>query len=173
MSWDKVQCPLKLGSLGFIIWKFWGGLWEFVGCGLKELTLTDHGLVSLSTYLLRLGHCLTRLWCLLWGMDNLLIFWTDMWLEGTNITELVPYLFKAMPKRIPKKQNRTPNPPQSRLGVGYFVGGGGLTAQFLVQFLQVWDLVEGVVLLQEVPDQHQWKLTQSGCYTSKSWKKST
>jgi hypothetical protein len=45
--------------------------------------------------------------------------------------------------------------------------GGAITVQLLAEFLQIWDLVEEVVL-KEGSGQHGWKFSQSGCYTSKS-----
>ena len=43
-----------------------------------------------------------------------------------------------------------------------------LTVQVLEDYFNIWDLVVGVALQQEVPDQFRWTLTQSGTYTSKS-----
>jgi hypothetical protein len=38
----------------------------------------------------------------------------------------------------------------------------------LIEYLQLWDMVDGMVLQQQVLDQFTWKLTKSGLYTSKS-----
>ncbi|GJN25462.1 hypothetical protein PR202_gb13291 [Eleusine coracana subsp. coracana] len=43
-----------------------------------------------------------------------------------------------------------------------------LTVQILIEYLQVWYLVENVILQQGVQDQHVWHFTQSGIYSSKS-----
>ena len=43
-----------------------------------------------------------------------------------------------------------------------------LIVQVLAKYLQLWDLVDGLVLLQGVPDQCGWKFTQPGSYSSKS-----
>ncbi|WVZ56128.1 hypothetical protein U9M48_006704 [Paspalum notatum var. saurae] len=45
---------------------------------------------------------------------------------------------------------------------------GALTVQVLVEYLAIWDLVDGLELRADVPDQHHWKLSSSGCYSSKS-----
>jgi hypothetical protein len=45
---------------------------------------------------------------------------------------------------------------------------GALTVQVLVEYLHIWNMVEGVVLRQDVVDQYKWKLTQHGLYSSKS-----
>jgi hypothetical protein len=45
---------------------------------------------------------------------------------------------------------------------------GALTVQVLVEYLQIWEMVDGVVLRQNVADQYKWELTQHGSYSSKS-----
>jgi hypothetical protein len=45
---------------------------------------------------------------------------------------------------------------------------GGLTVEVLLEYLRIWDLVGGVILHEDVPDQYNWKLTQHESYTSKS-----
>jgi len=48
------------------------------------------------------------------------------------------------------------------------ISEGRHSVQLLVDYLYIWDLMEGVALNQDVPDQVRWKLTQSGVYSSKS-----
>jgi hypothetical protein len=45
---------------------------------------------------------------------------------------------------------------------------GAHSIQLLVDYFYIWDLMEGVILTQDVPDQVRWKLTQSGVYSNKS-----
>jgi len=45
---------------------------------------------------------------------------------------------------------------------------GVFTVQVLAEYLQIRDLVDVLVLQQDVPDQHRWKLSSSGSYSSKS-----
>lgn len=45
---------------------------------------------------------------------------------------------------------------------------GSLFVQVLVEYLQLWDLVDGLILQQDVPDQHTLKFSETGNYTSKS-----
>ena len=45
---------------------------------------------------------------------------------------------------------------------------GVFTVQVLAEYLQIRDLVDVLVLQQDVPDQHRWKLSSSSSYSSKS-----
>jgi len=44
---------------------------------------------------------------------------------------------------------------------------GVLTVQVLAEYLQIWDLVEVLVLQQDIPDQYRLKLSSTGSYSSK------
>lgn len=55
---------------------------------------------------------------------------------------------------------------QNRRWVHYIKGI--LTVDVLTDYLLIWDMVDGLVLHQNVPDQYKWKLTQNGYYSSKS-----
>lgn len=92
-------------------------------------------------------------------------FRTDRWLQGKTIAEIAPHLFGIIPKRITK----------TRIVAQALVNWtwvkditGALKVQIISEYLQVWDLVEGLNLQQGVQDQHTWHLTQSGVYSSKS-----
>jgi hypothetical protein len=45
---------------------------------------------------------------------------------------------------------------------------GARTVEVLLEFLQIWDMVDGFILQPEIPDRYKWKLTQDGSYSSKS-----
>jgi len=45
---------------------------------------------------------------------------------------------------------------------------GALTVEVLVEYLQIWDLVDDFNLHPDIPNHHQWWLTGSGSYSSKS-----
>jgi hypothetical protein len=45
---------------------------------------------------------------------------------------------------------------------------GALTIQILIEYQQIWDLVDDLVLQPEVDDHHRCHFTQSGIYTAKS-----
>ena len=43
---------------------------------------------------------------------------------------------------------------------------GALTVEVLVEYLQIWDLVDDFNLQQDIPDHHQGLLTGSGSYSN-------
>ena len=45
---------------------------------------------------------------------------------------------------------------------------GEISAQALMEYFELWDLLEGVVLQEGIPDRHIWRLSASGEYTAKS-----
>jgi len=98
------------------------------------------------------------------GNGEKILFWKDRWLDGHTIAEIAPNLVKSVHKQTAKR-----TVAQALLN-GKWVEDikGALTVQILVEYLQIWDLVDGLTLQQDVPDQFRWKFTQSGLYSSKS-----
>ena len=99
------------------------------------------------------------------GNGEKILFWKDRWLDGHTIAEIAPNLVKSVHKQTAKRRTVA----QALLN-GKWVEDikGALTVQILVEYLQIWDLVDGLTLQQDVPDQFRWKFTQSGLYSSKS-----
>jgi hypothetical protein len=48
------------------------------------------------------------------------------------------------------------------------IGGGGLSVQVFVEYMQILNLVDGVDLQPDNTDQHIWHLSSHGTYSSKS-----
>jgi hypothetical protein len=92
-------------------------------------------------------------------------FWTDRWLHGSSIQTLAPNLFATVPKRWVKRRT-----VQEALLDNKWVQDiqGHHTVAVLAEFLEVWDLVQEVILLPEVEDVHKWKFESSGQFSSKS-----
>lgn len=92
-------------------------------------------------------------------------FWTDNWLQGKSVADLAPNLILAIPKRVIKKRTVS----QALSNRGWVVDvKGALTVQVFIEFLKVWELVEGIVLHPNVPDHFSWKFSSSGQYSRKS-----
>ena len=45
---------------------------------------------------------------------------------------------------------------------------GALTVQVSIEYLHIWELLEGVIIQPDTPDTLIWRLSSSGCYSSKS-----
>jgi hypothetical protein len=99
------------------------------------------------------------------GNGESILFWKDKWLNGRTIDELAPNLIKAIPKRSLNRRTAA-EALNNRRWVADIKRA--LTVQVLEDYFNIWDLVEGVALQQEVPDHFRWTSTQSGTYTSKS-----
>jgi len=99
------------------------------------------------------------------GNGESILFWTDRWLGGSTLAELAPNLLQAIPRRVFKSRT-VAQALQNRGWVRDIKGE--LSVQVLMEYLQMWDRVDGITLQQGIPDQFRWKLTQSGSYSSKS-----
>ena len=64
-------------------------------------------------------------------------------LMGGTLAELAPNLFRAVPKRV-RKSRTAAQALQNRGWVRDI--RGALTVQVLIEYLHVWDLLEGVIL---------------------------
>ncbi|WVZ69533.1 hypothetical protein U9M48_018306 [Paspalum notatum var. saurae] len=99
------------------------------------------------------------------GNGETIKFWTDRWLQGKNVAEHCPTLFKLIPKRAVKQRTVTQG-VTDRKWVSDI--SGALSVQVLVEYLRLWSLIEGVELRPDVADKHQWRFASHGSYSSKS-----
>jgi len=80
-------------------------------------------------------------------------FWKDRWLQGRTLAEIAPNLYNLVPKRVVK----TRTVAKALVNRGWVADiRGALSVQVLVEYLQVWDLVDGLILQQDTPDQFRW-----------------
>jgi hypothetical protein len=93
------------------------------------------------------------------------LFWTDRWLQGRSIAEIVPLRYAMVPER--KREKRT---VQEALPghMWAFDIQGALTMGIIVEYIQLWDLLLEVQLQPEVDGTHKWRLAASGQYSAKS-----
>ena len=92
-------------------------------------------------------------------------FWIDRWLQGKTLAEWAPNLVSVIPAKIAK--TRTVSQALSNRRWVEDIQGA-LTVQVITEYLLVWDLVDGIMLQPDIPDQHRWKLSSSGSYSCKS-----
>lgn len=82
-----------------------------------------------------------------------------------TIAEWCPTLIKLIPKRAMKHRTLA----QGLINRSWVEDiTGALSVQVLVEYLQLWDLVDGLELQANTPDQHIWRLNSQGTYSSKS-----
>jgi hypothetical protein len=74
--------------------------------------------------------------------------------KKNTLAELAPNLFNAVPKRTAKRRT-VAQALQNRSWVNDI--RGALTVPVLIEYLQLWDMVDGMVLQQQVPNQFTWK----------------
>jgi len=77
------------------------------------------------------------------GNGESILFWKDRWLNGRTINELAPNLIKAIPKRSLNRRT-VAEALNNRRWVADIKGAR--TVQVLEDYLNIWDLVEGVAL---------------------------
>ncbi|WVZ84849.1 LOW QUALITY PROTEIN: hypothetical protein U9M48_031834, partial [Paspalum notatum var. saurae] len=92
-------------------------------------------------------------------------FWTDRWLHGKRVVDMAPNLFRAIPKRVAKRHKVS----QAVRSISWVPDiKGALTVQVLIEYLHIWELLEEVIIQPDTPDNLVWRLSSSGCYSSKS-----
>jgi hypothetical protein len=89
-------------------------------------------------------------------------FWTYRWIQGKTAAEWAPNLLQLVPKRA-RRQRSVSQGLQNRKWVSDIQGA--LTVQVLVEYLQLWNLLDRVELQQVTPDQHSWHLSKHGIYS--------
>jgi len=98
------------------------------------------------------------------GNGSNTLFWEDKWLDGKRIQDIAPLVYALVPKRSSRRTVL-----EALTGEKWtedIQGEIGSTA--LIQYLELWDILNGVELNEEIPDKHIWRLSTSGKYTAKS-----
>ena len=78
----------------------------------------------------------------------------DGWM-GT-VAEIAPNLFNAIQKRTAKRRT-VAQALHNRSWVQDI--WGARTVEVLLDYLHIWDMVDGIILHPEIPDSYNWKLT--------------
>jgi mannosylglycoprotein endo-beta-mannosidase len=99
------------------------------------------------------------------GNGSSTLFWEDRWLQGRRIQEIAPLVYGLVPKRRSKRRTVA----EALVGEKWVEDiQGDIGSTGLFQFLDLWDILNDVNLIEEVPDKHIWRFSTSGKYTAKS-----
>jgi hypothetical protein len=92
------------------------------------------------------------------------LFWKASWLGGARPKDIAPLIFE-----ISKRKKCTIHKAlENNFWVNQVNTEGGLTLEDIVQFAKLWGLLQEVILETNASDSIRWKLTNDGCYSSKS-----
>lgn len=165
VAWERACRPEELGGLGI-------HNLETLGWALRMrwlwLSKTDPGR-PWAAFNIKVHPNVTAMFAIsvssLVGDGRTTLFWKDRWLHGKSIEELAPALVPFVNKRA--RSRRTVNEAMQDLR---WVGdiAGGLSVPAILDYLELWDTLENVQLLENQPDQHLWTPESSGTYSARS-----
>ncbi|GJM95706.1 hypothetical protein PR202_ga12483 [Eleusine coracana subsp. coracana] len=159
VSWNQVQRPLQYGGLGIRNLELQGWALRIRWLWLEK-TDASRPWKGLPIVVPRHAQALFNVIVATnVGDGQTTKFWTDRWLQGQTISEIAPHLVGTVPKNA--IQNKTvAQALENRTWVRDIKGA--LSVQIIVEYLQVWDLVDGYTSQQGVQNHHIWRFTQSG-----------
>jgi hypothetical protein len=85
------------------------------------------------------------------GSGESVKFWSDRWLLGKTVAEHSPTLIQVISRRALKRRTIAEGLTNRQWVLDI---RGGLFVTVLVEYLQLWNLVDGVVLQPDIADQH-------------------
>jgi len=154
IAWPKVCRSRELGGLGIADLKALSialkARWPWENLPIQVSREVD-GLISVAV--------ITEV-----GNGSNTLFWEDKWLDGKRIQDIAPLVYALVPKRSSRRTVL-----EALTGEKWtedIQGEIGSTA--LIQYLELWDILNGVELNEEIPDKHIWRLSTSGVCTAKS-----
>jgi hypothetical protein len=160
VSWTNVQRPLRYGGLVVLDLERLGWSLRIRWLWLQK-TDTSRPWAGLSVMVPMKARALFDMPVYTTvGKGRSMKFWTDRWIQGKTLAELASNLFKAVKRRTVSQAlaNRSwVNDIQ-----------GALTVQVITDYLLVWDLIDGLELQPNTPDQHHWKLSSTSSYSCSS-----
>jgi hypothetical protein len=92
-------------------------------------------------------------------------FWTDRWLNGKRIRDIAPAIYALVPRRI-RNRRSVRDALVNLTWISDF--HGAMLVSVLVEYLELFQEFDQVVLQPGVADKHIWWLTSKGNFTSKS-----
>ncbi|GJN06758.1 hypothetical protein PR202_ga24514 [Eleusine coracana subsp. coracana] len=99
------------------------------------------------------------------GDGTTTLFWEDRWLHGKSIADLAPSLMPHV-KRTATKTRTVQQALQGNQWLDDF--GRGLVVLTIWEFLLLWNLIQEVQLTPGVQDEHRWRFSSTGHFSSRS-----
>ena len=93
------------------------------------------------------------------------LFWKDKWLAGKSIQDLAPNLYVLVPKGRARKHTVKTALDEMKWTEDI---QGEIPVQALMEYLELWDMLEDISVQEGIPDRHIWRLSASCKYTAKS-----
>jgi len=165
ITWPKVCRPKELGGLGILDLQYFGWalrvrwLWLGKTDPNKPWAAFPISINKNAQALFSMALTTTV------GSGSQTKFWTDRWLNGKSIELLASHLFACVPKR--RAKNRMVD-DALRDNTWVHDIQGHHTVAVLAEYLEIWEMVQEVVLQPEVTDKHKWKFEASGDFSTKS-----
>jgi hypothetical protein len=165
IGWQRVCRPRKLGGLGIHDMEVMGWALSMRWLWLKKTQPTRPWAafeVQVHPKAVAMFDILVQA---VVGDGATILFWTDKWIQGKSIADLVLELVAAVPRRFLKQRT-----VQEALSSGVWVNDieRDLSDHAVFQCLCIWVLVQQVQLAPGVLDQHIWTPSSSGKYSTKS-----
>ena len=99
------------------------------------------------------------------GNGHKVLFWSDRWVEGHSLPELVPCLCYAVRAQVKKKRTVA----EALQGDQWIQDiSGALTVQVLLQYIQLWDRIRNIQLLENQEDRICWRWTPDKTFSTAS-----
>ncbi|CAL4948729.1 unnamed protein product [Urochloa decumbens] len=99
------------------------------------------------------------------GNGERTLFWTDKWIDGESICDLVPTLVARVGTRTKKSRTVAQALTQDRWVRDIT---GGLSVLAVVEYLHLWPVITAVHLTPGVEDAMRWRWTSSGQFSASS-----
>lgn len=98
------------------------------------------------------------------GDGATIAFWMDAWLPDGAICATAPSLFRAVGSH--RRAHSVRDALHNRQWTRDITGA--LTASVLIEYVHLWDKVDGIVLTPGTPDRLIWRWSADGVYSSSS-----
>lgn len=97
--------------------------------------------------------------------DRNTLFWQDWWILGQRLEDVTPLIHSMVPKRTTNRRTVR----EALIDMVWIQDIHGVaTAEVIIEFLHLCNIISERVLLQDTPDVHYWRLSSSRTYSAKS-----